>query len=175
MKRATTSLPVPDSPVSRTVVSVGATLAAWASTSRHRFELAERGGARLRRSSSRGQRLDALLEPGRALARLGRPALLLGQPLVGEGEGHVIGDPRAAASACSGWKASGSQEKKRSAPATSPWSTTGTRRFERMPRASCRSKRALGTSNSTGRRRGLVARAQIRPESFRSAGSQYPG
>ena len=54
MKRATTSLPVPDSPVIRTVVSVGATLVAWASTS---FHFCERPSARcgLSVSSSRAR------------------------------------------------------------------------------------------------------------------------
>ena len=90
MKRATTSLPVPDSPVMRTVVSVAATLVAWASTS---FHCRERPSARcgLRVSSSRARTLHALLEQRGAVLGGGGPPRLLGQLLVREHEGHVLG------------------------------------------------------------------------------------
>jgi hypothetical protein len=67
-ERATTSLPVPDSPVSSTVVSVCAHTRACASTSRHTFDWPTTRRCPVRASSSRGEGRDLRFEPGRRLA-----------------------------------------------------------------------------------------------------------
>ena len=92
MNRATTSLPVPDSPVSSTVVSVCATRAACASTSFHCARMADDAALAGARLELAGQRGDLRLEPRRRLARLGIAARRLGEPLVRQRQRQVVGD-----------------------------------------------------------------------------------
>ena len=92
MKRATTSLPVPDSPVSRTVVSVAATLVACGEDVPPPARTGRARDADVALSSSLDERVDALLQRGGLLLRLAGALGLLGQPLVGDGQRHVVGD-----------------------------------------------------------------------------------
>ena len=90
MKRATTSLPVPDSPVSRTVVSVARHLGRLG---QHVLPLprAAEGAMRAQGLQLPGQDVDALLEQRGAVLGGGGPARFLGQLLVREDEGDVLG------------------------------------------------------------------------------------
>ena len=91
--RATTSLPVPDSPVRRTVVSVFATFDTRSSTSRQLFDFPMIFLAPPIDASCSVERRDATFEPGRLLARLRRDPRLLGDLLVREDERDLVGDP----------------------------------------------------------------------------------
>ncbi len=88
---ATTSLPVPDSPVISTVVSAEAhasdLLQHVAPRRRDADDAAAAAGLQLA-----GQPLDGRLQALGALARLGGGARFLGQPLVGEHEADAIGE-----------------------------------------------------------------------------------
>ena len=93
MNRATTSLPVPDSPVSSTVVSVTATCVAWRSTSCQRFGLARDADAvPATEASSSRQRSHAQLEARGALARFGGPRRGFGEALMRERQRDMVGD-----------------------------------------------------------------------------------
>ncbi len=93
MKRATTSLPVPDSPVSSTVVSVCATRAACASTSFHCFDCPTTRRWPAARFELARQRGHLRFEPRRRFARLGLTARRFGEALVRQRERQVIRHP----------------------------------------------------------------------------------
>ena len=92
MKRATTSLPVPDSPVTSTVVSVSATWVAFLSTSRHSADSPTTRMCVFESSSSESI-CDPRFEPLGACLRLGGLPLRLDQLLVRDRERDVIRDP----------------------------------------------------------------------------------
>ena len=128
-----TSFPVPDSPVRRTVVSVGATLEAWTRTSRQLVEAPTTRPKPSRRLQLLARRLHAGLEPGRRPPRLLGPPLLLGEALVREGEGDLVGDAVGEVDVLRPEAAGLARVEGQPAGRSCPSRKIGTRRLERIP------------------------------------------
>ena len=93
MNRAITSLPVPDSPCSETVVSVAATCIARFRTPFHSTDCPIAGTVTRPPIHFCRERLHAAVEPLRPHARFGVVALGFRQLLVRHGQRDVVGKP----------------------------------------------------------------------------------
>ena len=165
MKRATTSLPVPDSPVSSTVVSVCATRVACASTSFHCLRSPDDAPQAAPRLELAGERGDLRFETGRGLARLLIAPRRSASSLVRQRQRQVIGHPAREVDVVVAELVRRRATMKNSDPKTSVPSGSGTRSSEPTPkRATQPAERRLGAA--TRRRRRARCRRRAGAESL---------